>query len=95
LSEVLVGRGVDVERRGDDVFVRGRKLTVSIAAPGPGGVALVHLGINVDPAGSPVPAIGLDELGVEPRWLLEELLTRYVSELESAAHAETKVRAVD
>jgi hypothetical protein len=94
LAEVLRKRGVQSERDGDDLYVDGRKLTVSIAAPSRGGTCLIHLGINVDPAGSPVPAVGLDELGVPPYELLESVLGNYRSELADAAHAEIKVRAV-
>lgn len=94
LGEILVGHGLRLEREGDDVFVDRRKLTVSIAAPGPAGV-LIHLGINVDPTGAPVRAVGLAELGIEPRTLLDELLGRYAEELQTAAYAETKVRTVE
>ncbi len=93
LFEILLSRGVTLERDGDDIFVDRRKLTVSIAAPGPAG-CLIHLGINVDPAGAPVPAIGLAELDVDPKDLLSELLERYTHELHTAGHAETKVRTV-
>jgi hypothetical protein len=68
-------------------------MTVSIAAPSRG-TCLIHLGINVDPAGAPVPAIGLDELGVPPREILETILDKYQKELATAAHAELKVRSV-
>jgi hypothetical protein len=94
LGEVLGGHGIAVERRGDDVFVDGRKLTVSIAAPA-NGTVLIHLGINVDPAGAPVAAIGLSELGVDARALLTDLLGRYADELDQCAYAQTKVRTVD
>jgi hypothetical protein len=94
LCEILSSQGSAVERTGDDIFADGRKLTVSIAAPGPAG-CLIHLGINVDPTGAPVPAIGLAELGVDPRGLLAELLERYAHELQTAGHAETKVRTVE
>jgi hypothetical protein len=94
LCEVLTAAGKKARRDGDDVYVDRRKLTVSIAAPGPGGV-LIHLGVNVDPAGAPVPAIGLREMGLDARGLLRELLERYAREMETAAHAETKVRTVD
>lgn len=93
LGEVLRERGVRVLRDGDDLYVDGRKLTVSIAAPWRGG-CLIHLGINVDPTGAPVPSLGLDELNVPPRELLETLLNRYQKELATAAHAELKVRSV-
>lgn len=93
LCEALRLKGHGVERDGDDVYYRNRKLTVSIAAPGPRS-SLIHLGINIDPSGAPVPAIGLQELGVEPRALLSDLLERYRAELLSCRHAETKVREV-
>lgn len=94
LREMLHRVGVEVDRDGDDLYVGGRKLTVSIAAPGLDG-CLIHLGVNVDPAGAPVPAVGLKEIGIEPRGLLTELLGRYSHEMQTAAHAETKVRTVD
>jgi hypothetical protein len=94
LGEVLGGQAVDCERDGDDLYVDGRKLTVSIAAPARDGACLIHLGINVDPAGAPVPAVGLAELGVPHYELLAALLEKYRAELAQAAHAETKVREV-
>ena len=93
LGELLAEAGKIARRDGDDLYYDGRKLTVSIAAPSSVS-SLIHLGINVDPAGAPVPAVGLGEMGVEPRSLLHDLLSRYASELESAAHAATKVRTV-
>jgi uncharacterized protein len=93
LGETLADRGKVALRDGDDLYYEGRKLTVSIAAPSRSS-CVIHLGINIDPAGAPVPAVGLAELGLEPRALLEELLARYRRELETAAHAQTKVRTV-
>jgi hypothetical protein len=94
LGEALRARGVVANRDGDDLYIEGRKLTVSVAAPSRGGACLIHLGINVDPTGSPVSAVGLDELGVPPYELLETVLAGYGAELAEAAHAEIKVRAV-
>ena len=93
LCEILHEKDLGVHRSGDDVFYDERKLTVSIAAPGPD-ATLIHLGINVDPGGAPVPAVGLKEMSVEPLPLLDELLARYVRELKSARHATGKVRPV-
>lgn len=93
LADLLGERGVAVRRSGDDLFVSERKLTVSIAAPAPTS-SLIHLGINIDPAGAPVPAVGLEELRVAPRELLGDLLERYGTELNGCAHAETKVKTV-
>lgn len=94
LGEILGARGISVSRDGDDIYFEKRKMTVSIAAPARES-SLIHLGINVRPDGAPVPAVGLAEFGVEARELLEELLTRYKSELETADHAENKVRTVE
>ena len=94
LCEILAAGGTAVRRDGDDVYVGERKLTVSIAAPSVGGTALIHLGINVNPDGAPVPAAGLGEIGISPVDLLETLLQRYSRELDSAGHAEKKVRTV-
>lgn len=93
LCERLAEHDIDVRRDGDDVYFENRKLTVSIAAPS-GRSSLIHLGINIDPAGAPVPTVGLRELGVEPRSLLSDLLAGYAAELESCRHAEGKVRSV-
>src|SRR5262249_42713346 len=93
LGELLASRGKVARRDGDDLYYDGRKLTVSIAAPSSAS-SLIHLGINVDPAGAPVPAVGLAELGIRPRGLLQDLLTRYANELATAAHATTKVKTV-
>jgi hypothetical protein len=93
LCERLAERGVVTRRDGDDVYVKDRKLTVSIAAPSRSS-SLIHTGINVDPEGSPVPAVGLAELGVDARDLLDELLTAYGRELAGCAHAQRKVRPV-
>jgi hypothetical protein len=93
LAEVLEAEGKFTRRDGDDLYYDGRKLTVSIAAPAPAS-CLIHLGVNVDPEGAPVPASGLAEMGLAARPVLEELLTRYARELASAAHAQTKVRTV-
>jgi hypothetical protein len=94
LCESLGRRGIVPERQGDDIFVEQRKLTVSIAAPS-GEACLIHLGVNVDPSGAPLDAIGLDELNIGARDLGDELMTRYAQELATAAYAETKVREVD
>jgi hypothetical protein len=93
LGEVLAGMGKLARRDGDDLYYDGRKLTVSIAAPSSVS-CLIHLGINVDAGGAPVPAVGLGEMGIDARAVLEELLSRYARELETAAHATTKVKTV-
>ncbi len=85
------------ERDGDDLFIAGpggrRKLSVSIATRSRGrGTGLIHLGINIDPLGAPVPAVGLAELRVDPARFEEDVLRRYAREIQSARRATEKVR---
>jgi uncharacterized protein len=80
-----------VERVGDDLHVRRRKLSISVAAVSPTS-GLIHFAVNVDPEGAPVPAIGLTELGIEPTGFAEGLLEAYVAEIASCRHAAAKVR---
>ncbi len=87
------GPGAAVERRGNDLFVGRRKLTVSIAAKSPVST-LLHVGVNVDPAGAPVPAVGLKELGVEAEPLARRLLGLYALECAIAARSRAKARPV-
>jgi len=85
------------KRDGDDLFIAGpsgrRKLSVSIATRSRGrGTGLIHLGINIDPRGAPVPAVGLAELRVDPARFAEDVMRRYAREIQSARHATEKVR---
>jgi hypothetical protein len=93
LCGILRERGRTARRDGDDIYIDDKKLTVSIAAPSHSG-SLIHLGINIDPVGAPVAAIGLNEMGIDAKWLLAALLQRYKDELASCAHAMAKVRGV-
>ncbi len=82
-----------VRRDGDDLFVGERKLSVSIATSSPAST-LIHLGLNIDPSGAPVPAIGLDELGVPVAEVAKQIMAAYVEELQSVEAAQRKVRGV-
>lgn len=82
-----------LRRDGDDLFLLDRKLSVSIVTASPVSV-LLHAGINVDPAGAPVPAIGLDELQIDVVRFTKEVLKRFENEWLSVEWACTKVRPV-
>jgi hypothetical protein len=107
LQGALVHSGRDrelrVERSGDDLFLRAtreegsqdepRKLSVSIVTASPVS-QLLHVGINIDPAGAPVAAIGLLELGIEPRAFAHHALAAFAEEWGSVEWACAKVRPV-
>lgn len=83
--------GVGAVRSGDDLFVNDKKLTVAICTCSPLSV-LFHFGVNVDPAGAPVTAIGLGDLGVEVKSFAVAVLEQYACECESIERALRKVR---
>lgn len=82
-----------VRRDGDDLFSMGRKLSVSIVTASPVS-QLLHIGINVDPEGAPVPAIGLSELGIIAEEWVPGILKGVAHEWESMDWACAKVRPV-
>ncbi|AEC51650.1 hypothetical protein PNA2_0735 [Pyrococcus sp. NA2] len=94
LCEVLRSYGVETSRRGDDIYVNGRKLSVSIATVSPVSIKM-HIGINVEAKGVPreVRAIGLRELGIEE---IEEFMETsgraLVEEFEKVKRDSLKVR---
>ncbi len=92
-AELLRARRIEVRRSGNDLFVEHRKLSVSIASCGAVS-AKIHLGINVDPAGAPVPALGLARMRVPARPFARTLLAAYASECASALRAQAKAIAL-
>jgi len=85
--------GARVEVRGDDLFVHGGKLSVSVATNSPRG-CLIHLGVNVETEGAPVVAVGLRDLRIPADEFLDAVANLYADELVSVAHAAGKVRPV-
>lgn len=98
LSEILREKfGVATIRAGDDLWVdegsARRKLSVSIVTSSAVS-QLLHIGINVDPTGAPVPAAGLAELRVDAPGFAREALLRFALEMNSVWDATTKVMPV-
>lgn len=90
--------GPQIKREGDDLYVddgKGkRKLSVSIATVGPIS-ALIHAGVNVDPAGAPVPAAGLIKLGIDETTFATAVLEAVKAEINGIDEARVKTLAVD
>ncbi len=85
--------GKRVEVAGDDLFVSGKKASISIATVSPVS-GLFHFALNIDPTGAPVAAIGLLELGIDWRSFSERVLEAWGEECADLTHAATKVRWV-
>jgi hypothetical protein len=82
----------NVIRRGDDLFINEKKLSVSIATKSLTSV-LIHVGINIDPTGAPVEAIGLSrDLNIfNIKDFSKEIMLRYSQEIDDIILASTKV----
>jgi hypothetical protein len=95
------GTGQLCRREGDDLYITGpgqpreaeSKLSVSIVTASPVSI-LLHVGINIDPAGAPVPAIGLSELGIAAEEWVTRVLSRFAAEYQDVEWACAKVRPV-
>jgi hypothetical protein len=86
------GVAATVVRRGDDLFVGEGKLSVSIATVSPVS-SLIHLGINIDGRGAPVPTADLDSLGIAARDLAGVILAGLGAEIDGVIDALGKVVA--
>jgi len=77
IYEALLERKIEgLRRRGNDIYRGDNKLSVSICTRSSVSV-LVHVGINIRTEGTPVPTVGLTELGVDPIPFAQALLERF------------------
>ncbi len=87
-----------LSRQGDDLFALAeegfnKKLTVSIATASPVS-CLIHVGINVTAREAPVPAMGLQDLGIDVDEFVERVLAVFVADVKGIRRARCKVRGV-
>ena len=91
--EILTEHGVETTREGDDIFVDGRKLSISIASVSLSS-AKIHFALNLEDKGTPddVDTIGLYDIAVDGRQvftddnlldLIDETANRFINELET------------
>ena len=95
IKEALEARGIFVVRSGDDLFVNGKKLTVSIATKSLTSI-LIHTGVNIDSTDAPVKACGLtNDLGItDIEKFALDVMKNYSEEIDDIILASTKVRGV-
>ena len=86
---------VEIIRNGDDLFVNGKKLSVSIATKSITS-SLIHFGLNIDADGAPVKAADLiKDVGVDDvKSFALEILDAYKNEVLDIKLATSKVRGV-
>ena len=95
IKELLEEKGIFAVRKGDDLIIDGKKLSVSIATKSMTSI-LIHTGLNILSENAPVSACGLiSELGItDIKSFAEEIMKRYSDELDDIKLAEAKVRGV-
>lgn len=84
IREVLEEYGIKTTRNGDDLFIDGRKLTVSIASAGVSSEK-IHCGINLTTRGTPedVRTAALLDYGIKDwKTLAQEIADTFVHEIE-------------
>lgn len=91
IEKLLTAQGSTLTRSGDDLFVGNKKLTVSIATKSLTSV-LIHVGVNIDPSGAPVDAIGLNSLNIANiNEFASDVMVKYSQEIDDIILASTKV----
>lgn len=95
IKEVLEKRGFKIHREGDDLFVNGKKMSVSIATKSMTSI-LIHTGINILSDDAPIPVSALEtDLGIKDvKEFALEVMKNYSEEIRDIELASTKVRGV-
>ncbi len=89
--ETLLERGVKgLSRSANDIYQGEKKLSVSICTKSPVSI-LIHAGINIHTEGTPVPTVGLVELGVAPAPFAQQVLERFQFDYEVWRKSRVKV----
>jgi hypothetical protein len=96
--EILQNKGIEIRRKGTDMYIKNRKLNVAIATTGISS-SKIHLGINIANTGFPshVDAIGLLELGIsldDIEELALEIAEKYSNEISKIKEDVSKTRPI-
>lgn len=84
-----------IKRNGDDIFIDGKKLSVSIATTSSNSV-LIHTALNLKSENTPIPVSTLPENAniFNVKEFAQEVMTSYTNEIEDIYFATCKVRGV-
>lgn len=94
VKEELESRSIPVSRSGDDLYSGEGKLSVSIATRSIVST-LIHVGLNIETAGTPIKTSGLKELGINDiEGFAVKVMSRYARETDEILAARCKVRGL-
>ena len=102
--EILTEKGIPTKRKGDDIFVDGRKLSISIASVSLSS-AKIHFALNLEDKGTPddVETIGLYDIQVDNQQVFDEdnllelindTVNRFINELETIENDISKTKVL-
>ena len=91
IQNVLLKKGVNVVKQGDDLFIGKGKLSISIASVSSVS-SLIHIGLNIENKGTPVLTSALKDFNINPKDLAVEVLKRMEKEYSRMMLACCKVR---
>ena len=102
--EILTEYGVETTREGDDIFVDGRKLSISIASVSLSS-AKIHFALNLEDKGTPedVKTIGLYDIKINNQQvfnknnlleLINKTVNRFIDELETIENDISKTKVL-
>ncbi len=90
-ERILFETGKVLRRDGDDLFLRDRKLSISIATT-TGVSSMFHFAMNLDSSDTPVDTISLGEIGIENIWdFTDKLMECLKKEIKGIRGARCKV----
>lgn len=78
-------------RDGDDIFLKNRKLSISIASCSAVSTQ-VHFAMNISNKGTPVPTLSLEDLNLSPKEVATEVMQLWSKEYQSIRVATQKVK---
>ena len=93
LQDISPLKDLKLTRSGDDLYFKGRKLSISIATKSPVST-MVHFAVNNTNEGTPVETAALKDLKVDPRKFAEKCMLALKNEYVDCLQATRKVRPV-
>lgn len=89
-SELAQCHAADLRRRGNDIYFKDRKVSVSIVTKSLTSF-LMHTGVNVETENTPIPAAGLKELNLDPFGFATRVISTFQADLTSCGKSRVKV----
>lgn len=90
-QNLLLEKNQKLVRKGDDLYLGTKKLSVSIASVSVVS-AMIHLGLNISNEGTPVETCALNDFGIDAKHFSLELMQLFSNEFDSIFEATQKVK---